>query len=192
MRRSEQLLRRRGGTPRDSYKSSQPSSLVTAFKSMDMFDKIDTPNERESRIKTESGGCFSIIGIFIILWLVLSETYYYIFPTRSEHLIIDNMYDKQLEIIFDITFHNIPCSSLGICIMDVTGEQQVHAEMLNHEIHKTRLSLDGEALHDEPIKEIPGIINELFQYMRMDRAAEGCRVEGSFIFIFHISLFVKS
>ena len=162
----------------DTYTRSKPSSLATAFKSMDLFDKIDTPTEKQSRVKTSSGGIFSIIGLLIIAWLVLSEFYYYIFPERREHLVIDSMFDKQLEISFDITFHSIPCSSLGICIMDVTGEQQVHAEMLNHEIHKTRLDLQGNALHDEPIRENLGIINELFQYMRMDRAAEGCQVTG--------------
>ena len=177
MRRSTEL-RRRGASRNESYAPPKPSSLATAFKSMDLFDKIDTPIEKQSRVKTSSGGIFSIIGLLIISWLVLSEFYYYIFPDRREHLKVDSMYDTQLEISFDITFHSIPCSSLGICVMDVTGEQQVHAEKLNHEIHKTRLDLQGNPLHDEPIKEHLGIINELFQYMRMDRAAEGCKVTG--------------
>eukprot|EP01084_Bolivina_argentea_P151948 265146_1 len=88
------------------------------------------------------------------------------------------MFDQKLEISFDITFHRIPCSSLGICMMDVTGEQQIHADLLNHEITKTRLDLDGTPLHDEPIVEQLGIINELFKFMRMDTAQEGCRING--------------
>eukprot|EP01084_Bolivina_argentea_P278515 475849_1 len=103
---------------------------------------------------------FGTIGLLIIAWLVLTEFYHYIFPQRREHNIIDSMYDKQLEISFAITFHSISCPSFGVCIMDVAGEQQVHTEMLNHEIHKTRLDLHGNVLHDELTKEHPGIINE--------------------------------
>ena len=36
------------------------------------------------------------------------------------------MYDKKLANSFDIAFPSIPCSSLGVDVMDVTGEQQVH------------------------------------------------------------------
>ena len=167
-------LRRRGHTTTSSYKQHRPSSLQTAFKSMDMFPKIDTPTEKESRVRTESGGCLSIIGLAIISWLGLSQLYYYTFPPRLEHLVVDKSYDKKLDINFDITFHSIPCSSLGVDIMDVTGEQQVH---VNQDITKQRLDLNGYPL-GEPVNERNGIEQMLFQYMRMDRSAEGCRVNG--------------
>eukprot|EP01084_Bolivina_argentea_P003305 6206_1 len=171
---SQQGMRRRAARHEPTYKRHRPSSMATKFKSLDLFQKIDSPNEKESRVRTESGGCLSIIGIALIAWLVLSQLYYYIFPLRREHLIVDKMYDKKLDIRFDITFHSIPCSSLGVDVMDVTGEQQVH---VNQDVTKQRLDLQGNKL-GKAVNEKNGIESMLFQYMRMDRSAEGCRVTG--------------
>ena len=133
-------MRRRANRQGPSYTQHRPSSISTKFKQLDLFTKIDTPNETESRVRTESGGCLSVIGIAIITWLVLSQFYYFLFPERREHLKVDRNYDKKLDISFDIEFHSIPCSSLGVDVMDATGEHQVH---VNQDITKQRLDLNG-------------------------------------------------
>ena len=68
----------------------------------------------------------SMIGIWIIIWILLQEIYLFVFPERNERLVIDKSFQKKLNIKFDIVFHALPCNSLGIDIMDVTGEQEHH------------------------------------------------------------------
>lgn len=134
----------------------------------------------------------SIITLSLIAWLVLSQTYYYFFPLTHEHLIVDKMFDKKLEITFDIEFHRIPCNSLGVDVMDVTGEQQLHVEQ---DITKTRIDYSGNALRDQnlahldaerrqnndqlTIEQLMGF-GDMFKHLRMDDThKEGCRVRGN-------------
>ena len=58
--------------------------------------------------------------------------------------------------------------------MDTTGEQQVH---VNQDITKQRLDSNGKSI-GKAVNERNGIENMFFQYMRMDRVNEGCRVNG--------------
>jgi len=174
MRVDGQLRRRRMST-NDNFSPSGGPSYLKTFKNLDMFPKMDTPTEKESRVRTESGGVLSICGLAVIAWLVLSQVFYYIFPETEEHLVVDTMFDKKLDIHFDITFHSIPCGSLGVDVMDVTGEQQL---MVKQEVMKQRLDLEGNIL-GKAVNERHGFDTILFQYMRMDRKQEGCRVTGN-------------
>ena len=154
-------MRRRRVTSNDNPSRSSAPSYMKKFKSLDMFPKMDTPTEQESRVRTESGGFLSICGLAFIAWLVLSQLFYYIFPEVEQHLVVDTMFDKKLDIRFDITFHSIPCGSLGVDVMDVTGEQQVH---VNQDITKQRLDLQGRSL-GKAVNERNGIESMLFQYV---------------------------
>mmetsp|Transcript_30452 Transcript_30452/g.37361 ORF Transcript_30452/g.37361 Transcript_30452/m.37361 type:complete len:378 (-) Transcript_30452:55-1188(-) len=161
--------------------------FMKTVKSFDLFPKFkdkDINEIRISSIKTNFGGFYSVIGLIIIFWICFQEIYGFIFPKREEHLIIDKSFQKKLNIKFDIEFHSIPCNSLGIDVMDVTGEQQVH---VNQDIKTIRLDMNGKPLrhqnkpyhhpkHTNPMQQIQA---QLFEGLRLDTEThEGCRVMG--------------
>ena len=119
--------------------------LVSAFKSLDLFPKVATQiDEKPTLIKgTSFGGALSIPVVIVLCWLTLSEVYHYIWPPLMETMLVDNQFNERMEIEIDIEFPRIACESVGIDLMDVTGEQQVH---VNQRIIKRRLDYDGNTL----------------------------------------------
>lgn len=99
----------------------------------------------EFKIKTFSGGIITIISLFLITVLFLSEFYFYLTPIRTDELYVDTTYNNKIEIYLNITYPAISCDALSVDVMDVAGEVQTNVE---NTIYKRRLSLNGEILGD--------------------------------------------
>lgn len=133
---------------RRSEQTEKSEQNISTFKNLDFFTKIKSNSikDKENRIQTTFGGLISIFGLLLITWLILCETYYFIFPNRTEHLIVDKMFNEKLNIKFDIEFNAIACNALAIDVMDITGEQQLH---VGKEITKQRLDINGNKIGNE-------------------------------------------
>lgn len=85
----------------------------------------------------------SIITILLIVWLVVSETWWWFETEVVETMDVNQARNAELRISFDITFPSVPCSMLSINAEDVTGQQH---EGLLHNIFKRRVNADGSAV----------------------------------------------
>ncbi|CAF4123664.1 unnamed protein product, partial [Rotaria sp. Silwood2] len=101
------------------------------------------------RVRTTSGGLVTILSTFIILILFYLELQYYLTTDIEQVLFVDTSRQEKMNITIDIRFPVLPCSYLTIDAMDVSGESQTD---IIHNLYKTRLDLNGNALANEIMK----------------------------------------
>lgn len=103
-------------------------SKIAKVKNIDIFTKI-----KDSYTDTSSiGGTFSIISFLLILWLIYSETKYYMDSKFIFRFSPDIDYDSKIKINIDLTIA-MPCSHVGADILDSTNENMHNFGHLNED-----------------------------------------------------------
>ncbi|KNC81331.1 hypothetical protein SARC_06349 [Sphaeroforma arctica JP610] len=126
-------LKRRVGR---GLSNSGLSNSKTALKSFDAYPKtID-----DFAVKTSAGGLISLFSMVCIALLFLGELNHYLTTKVQDRLIIDTTLSQRLKIELDVTMHHLPCSQLGVDVMDVSGESQ---HEVSDNITKQRLDKNG-------------------------------------------------
>lgn len=101
------------------------------------------------RIRTTSGGLVTIISTVIIVILFILQLQYYLLTDVEQVLFVDTSREEKMNITIDIRFPILPCSYLTIDSMDISGES--HSDII-HNLYKTRLDLNGNALTTDLVK----------------------------------------
>ena len=101
------------------------------------------------RIRTLTGGCVTILSSFVILFVLLYELKTFFTIDVVQVLFVDTSRQEKMNISLDIQFARLPCSSLTVDAMDVSGESQTD---IVHHLYKTRLDLHGKPIENEPKK----------------------------------------
>lgn len=101
----------------------------------------------EFRVKTFAGATVTILSSLFILVLFLSELKDYLTIETKQELFVDTSRDQKIRININIVFPFVPCHSLSIDAMDISGEQQ-QAE-LEHHLFKQRLDKNGNRIMEE-------------------------------------------
>lgn len=128
-----------------SVPSSSPRSVV---KRLDfMFPKV----ESEYTVQTDRGGITSLVAIFVVVVLMMAETYTWVSQNRStvEHISVDTSLGKRMRVNINITFPQLACVDLHLDAMDVAGDSQINIE---DTLVKRHLHTDGSPLSREEIK----------------------------------------
>mmetsp|Transcript_16034 Transcript_16034/g.30228 ORF Transcript_16034/g.30228 Transcript_16034/m.30228 type:complete len:393 (-) Transcript_16034:171-1349(-) len=116
---------------------------------MKSFDAFAKPVQ-EFQVKTAIGGYISICSLCLVVVLFISELKYFLtLETKDEMLIDQNQERKYLNVSLDISFPHLPCSAMGINLMDPKQNNVMHVA---HEIFKTRLEASGETI-GRPIRD---------------------------------------
>lgn len=96
---------------------------------------------REFRVYTVQGAVLSVLTVFLILYLFVSEFYYNFHVTLLEQVHVNATSSRGLEIEFDLTLTNVPCSKLEVDASDMTGQSQsLHLDH-NHHVWKHRIRM---------------------------------------------------
>lgn len=97
-------------------------------KQLDAFPKV----QQDYQKPTTRGGVFSAVALTIILFLVISELFYYRnVETTYEYSVDTDLYSK-LKIVFDITV-KMPCEYLGADVIDAAGESKSSSQGIKRE-----------------------------------------------------------
>lgn len=116
---------------------------------MKSFDAFARPVQ-EFQVKTAVGGYISIGSICLVAALFLSELRYFLtLETKDEMLIDQSQERKYLNMSLDVTFSSLPCSVLGVNLLDPKQNNVMHVA---HEIFKERLTSTGEVI-GKPIRD---------------------------------------
>jgi len=105
----------------------------------------------EFRVKTFAGATVTLLSSLFILILFLSELRDYLTIETKQELFVDTSRDQKIRININIVFPFVPCHSLSIDAMDISGEQQ--QSELEHHLFKQRLDKNGNRImEEEPTK----------------------------------------
>jgi len=118
--------------------SSGDSSIVRFIKKFDAFPKTND----DFRVRTTSGAVVSIISVLLMLLLFMSEVRFYYSKEKVDHLFVNTTRVENLEVSFDITFHEVPCALLSMDALDDLGMPQ---EGIEHKLFKHKVSEEESA-----------------------------------------------
>ena len=84
------------GLRRRNVQAEEPAPPKSSFnvKTFDFYSKVDD----DYRVKTHSGGAISMISIFIIVILFVSELKAYLTSEVVDHIVVDTTLDQKLPI----------------------------------------------------------------------------------------------
>eukprot|EP00002_Diphylleia_rotans_P008775 TRINITY_DN18766_c0_g1_i1.p1 TRINITY_DN18766_c0_g1~~TRINITY_DN18766_c0_g1_i1.p1 ORF type:complete len:341 (+),score=75.44 TRINITY_DN18766_c0_g1_i1:51-1073(+) len=132
--------------------------IMEEFKKLDVYSKtIEEVSE-----KTDSGAVVSILTYAVIIFLVVSETSLYLQGSQKVEFTVDKSFRELLQINVDVEFPYMPCGSLSLDVMDISGNQQ---NAVSSSMSKLKLDEEGRVLGHES-KDDPREI--------------GCRIKGFF------------
>jgi len=110
------------------------------MKSIDVFGKP----VQEFQVKTAIGGYLSVFSLLLIGALFVTEFRYFLQLETKDELIIDQNQDrKYLNVTFDITFAEVPCSILYMNLVDPKKANVMHVV---HEVYKQRVTPQGKPI----------------------------------------------
>eukprot|EP00878_Enallax_costatus_P011895 GHUV01012419.1.p1 GENE.GHUV01012419.1~~GHUV01012419.1.p1 ORF type:complete len:384 (+),score=81.13 GHUV01012419.1:266-1417(+) len=115
----------------------QEAGLWAQLSALDAFPKV---NEDFFK-KTMSGGVITIVASILMALLFFSELRLYLTTQTTHELIVDTSRGAHIDINFDVTFPQMPCSWLSLDAMDISGE--MHLDVANHDIKKQRIGANG-------------------------------------------------
>lgn len=103
----------------------------------------------EFRVKTFAGATVTLVSSLFILILFLSELKDYLTIETKQELFVDTSRDQKIKININVVFPFVPCHSLSIDAMDISGEQQ--QSELEHHLFKQRLDKNGNRIMEEEL-----------------------------------------
>jgi len=116
-------------------------SLQERLKKVDAHSSVSS----EFRVYTVQGAVLSVATVLLILYLVISEVYFNFQVTLQDRVHVNATSSRGLEMEFDITLPQVPCSKLEIDASDPTGQaQSLHLDKQHHVWkHRIRIRADG-------------------------------------------------
>ncbi|KAJ3703094.1 hypothetical protein LUZ61_006799 [Rhynchospora tenuis] len=113
--------------------------FLNKLKNLDAYPKINEDFYK----RTLSGGIITAISAVVILLLFFSETSLYLKTTTETNLVVDTSRGEKLQVYFDVTFPEVPCTLLSVDTQDISGEQHYD---IRHDITKKRLHVHGHVI----------------------------------------------
>lgn len=110
---------------------------ISQLKKFDVYSKVHD----DYRIRTHSGGLISVLSIFIMVALFISELISYLTVELVDHIIVDTTLDQKLPIGLNITFPHLRCDEVSVDTVDSMGENQVDIDGL---LFKVNLDAHGQ------------------------------------------------
>ncbi|KAL1516269.1 hypothetical protein ABEB36_000188 [Hypothenemus hampei] len=171
-------------------------SKLNKVKKIDMFPKLEDPYKMTSSV----GGTFSIIGFFIIAWLLFSEISYYLNSKFVFTFEPDVELQEKLKINIDLTVA-MPCGLVGTDVLDSTNQNTFKFGQLEEEDTWFELS-ENQQIHFENKKHFNSYLREEYHNIKdllwkssfsthfgdlpsrdhiPDRPYDACRIYGSLI-----------
>jgi len=163
---------------------------LKVVKELDVFPKVPEDYQKPSA----RGGTLSVISIFLITILVISEFFYYTSKETKFKYSVDIDMDTLLEFHLDMSIA-MPCKYLGADIVDLAGESKVVSPFIKMEPTVFELPEDKKAifeakrrlldhfsesrsLSDFPVIENLQQITNKFSGDNVMGAKSGCRIHG--------------
>ena len=117
------------------------AGLSEQLKKVDAHSSVSS----EFRVYTLSGAVLSVITLLLVLYLVVSEVYFNFQVTLQERVHVNATSSRGLEMEFDISLPEVPCSKLEIDASDPSGQaQSLHLDQYHHVWkHRIKVSEDG-------------------------------------------------
>ena len=116
-------------------------SLSERLKKVDAHSSVS----KEFRVYTLSGAILSVVTLMLIVYLLVSEVYFNFQLTLQERVHVNATSSRGLEIEFDISLPEVPCSKLEIDASDPMGQpQSLHLDQYHHVWkHRIKMKEDG-------------------------------------------------
>ena len=141
-------------SPGGRQKSRNAKDFLRKFDAFPKFVDVDFYS------RSFGGGIITVVTYIVAVSLLLAETKLYLKTHVKHDLYVDNGRGETMRINVDVFFPNLSCGSLGLDVMDVSGE--THLDVVDHEMRKIRYDRYGvklaDALNDEHRKE--EVVNE--------------------------------
>jgi len=141
-------------SPGGQQKSRNAKDFLRKFDAFPKFVDVDFYS------RSFGGGIITVVTYIVAVSLLLAETKLYLKTHVKHDLYVDNGRGETMRINVDVFFPNLSCGSLGLDVMDVSGE--THLDVVDHEMRKIRYDRYGvklaDALNDEQGKE--EVVNE--------------------------------
>ena len=141
-------------SPGGQQKSRNTKDFLRKFDVFPKFVDVDFYS------RSFGGGIITVVTYIVAVSLLLVETKLYLKTHVKHDLYVDNGRGETMRINVDVFFPNLSCGSLGLDVMDVSGE--THLDVVDHEMRKIRYDRYGvklaDALNDEQGKE--EVVNE--------------------------------
>ncbi|KAF9533245.1 Sec1-like protein [Crepidotus variabilis] len=115
--------------------------LFGALKGIDAFGKTT----EDVKVKTRTGALLTLISAAIILSVTTMEFLNYRRVDVDTSIVVDRSRGEKLTVALNMTFPRVPCFLVSVDVMDITGALQ---RDVSHNVLKTRLKADGEAILD--------------------------------------------
>ena len=139
---------------------------VARVTALDMYPKLRV----EHRVKTASGAALSLASVALALMLFMSELREFASPEHREHIGVDRTFPRlhphawhrpwtqntrlqrpaalsegasEVRLVplhFNVSLLRVPCSEVHLCVMDVSGRQQLD---VRHDVYKTPVDRSG-------------------------------------------------
>lgn len=142
------------------------------------LQKFDTHSavSKEFRVYSVQGAAISVLTVSAIIYLVFTEMGYNFKLIMTERVHVNSTSPTGLDVEFDISLPQIPCSLLNIDANDPSGQtQSLHLDRRHH-IWKHRIKLDPSGdiqfigdkhkleqgstlLHEEHVEEVFGAVS---------------------------------
>lgn len=113
----------------------------------DRLKNIDSHSSvaKEFRVYTTHGAILSVMTVLLMVYLVYTEAAFHLQVVTHERVHVNATNSRGLEMEFDITLPNVPCSKLKIDANDHQGQpQSLHLDQYHHVWkHRVRIEEDG-------------------------------------------------
>lgn len=107
---------------------------------MQNFDAFAKPMQ-EFQVKTKIGGYISITTVVVILYLMVSEIFFFMEVDQKDEMVVDLAQDHQmLDETIILTLPDLPCSIVGMNVVHSKNSENVMH--VSHKIIKTRFVWD--------------------------------------------------
>ena len=117
------MHKRSGEAVKKALANRAAFATLREVKKFDVHSKV----HEDYRVKTRSGGMVSLLSMFAILLLFLTELSGYLNPEVVDHIIVDTTLDQRLPIGVNITFPNLHCEDVYVDTID--SRQEAHADV---------------------------------------------------------------
>jgi len=111
-------MRRRGG----DKGGGGDSTVFGTLKKFDVYAKV----HEDYKVKTDSGGCISLISMVFMILLFMNEFTAYMAIEIVDHIIVDTTLNQKLPISLNITFPHLRCDEVSVDTVDSAGENQIN------------------------------------------------------------------
>jgi thiol-disulfide isomerase/thioredoxin len=94
----------------------------SAFKKFNFYRYVPAELTEGSAL----GSAISIVAMAAMTFLILAETFSYLYPETQTAIIIDDNSESSIELNFDISLFDVPCEFATLDVVDVLGTKQLN------------------------------------------------------------------